>query len=185
MRKEVMVFLVILVVFNYGCATQEAPAEKVPELVTEEVLEVDEESVPESQPIEQIVEEKQQAPTISAPTVTQPSPVPMLIDGKTLQERLAEAYERLHTRGSGEHIRKSFPDIELVYTDDAVGMPFPREIIPFRYYYSREADTTFSICEIELTTFICKGKLDKLIRRGDVDSGRCKLTLLYYGDPRL
>lgn len=117
--------------------------------------------------------------------VAQPSPAPVLIDGKTLQERLTEAYDRLHTRGSGQHIRDSFPDIELVYTDDAAGMPFPREITPFRYYYSREADTTFSICAIELTTFICKGKLDKLIQRENVDSGQCNMTFLYSGDPRL
>lgn len=184
MKKEWMVLLVILVVFNYGCATQEAPTEKVPELVTEEVSEVDEESVPESQPLEQVSEEKQQAPTIPTPTATPLPPAPTLIDGKTLQERLTEAYERLHTRGSAEHIRKSFPDIELVYTDDAVGMPFPREIIPFRYYYSREADTTFNICAVELTVFICKGKLDKLIQKEDVDSGRCEMTPIY-GDPRL
>jgi len=120
----------------------------------------------------------------SASPVAEPSPAPTLIGGKTSEERLAEAYERLHTRGSAEHIRKSFPDIELVYTDDAVGMPFPREIIPFRYYYSREADTTFNICAIDFTVFICKGKLDKLIRKGDIDSGRCKMTPIY-GDPRL
>lgn len=184
MKKELMVFLVILVIFSYGCATPEASAEKVPELVAEEVSEVDEESISESQPLKQIFEEKQQAPTIPAPTSTQLPPAPTLIDGKTLQARLAEAYDRLHTRGSGQHIRDSFPDIELVYTDDAVGMPFPREIIPFRYYYSREADTTFNICAIELTVFICKGKLDTLIRKGDVDSGRCEMTSIY-GDPRL
>ena len=119
----------------------------------------------------------------SAPVV-QPSPARMLIDGKTLQERLAEAYERLHTRGSGQHIRDSFPDIKLVYTDKAEGMPFPPQILPFRYYYSREANTTFNICAIELTVFICNGKLDKLIRKGDVDSGRCEMTPIY-GDPRL
>ncbi len=190
MKKKLLVsglFILMLVIF--GCATQEAP-----EGVAEEVSAVDKESVPESQSTEQIVEEKQQAPTLPTPTTPSPSPLPTppvaqssptLIDGKTLSERLAEAYQRLHTRGSAAHIRKSFPDLELVYTDHAVGMPFPREIIPFRYYYSREANTTFNICAIELTVFICKGKLDHLIRRGDVDSGRCELTLLYFGDPRL
>ena len=119
--------------------------------------------------------------------VVPPAPIqtpPQLINGKTVEERLAEAYERLHTRGSAEHIRKSFPDIELVYTDDAVGMPFPREIIPFRYYYSSKADTTFNMCAIDFTVFICKGKLDKLIRKVDIDSGRCEMTPIY-GDPRL
>ena len=123
-------------------------------------------------------------PPLASP-VPQPSPAPTLIDGKTWQERLAEAYDRLHTSGSGEHIRKSFPDIALVYTDDAVGTPFPSEIIPFRYYYSSEADTTFNICAVERTVFICKRKLDHLIRQEDVDSGRCELTPIYSLDPRL
>ncbi len=129
-------------------------------------------------------------PTLPVPVmlpITPPPPAPpapLLINGKTLQERLAEAYDRLHTRGSGQHIRDSFPDIELVYTDKAEGMPFPSEILPFRYYYSREADTTFNICEISLSVFICKGKLDKLIKKIDIDSGRCEMTPIY-GDPRL
>ena len=125
-----------------------------------------------------------QTPAPTPVPIQTPAPTIILINGKTLQERLAEAYDRLHTRGSAEHIRKNFPDIGLVYTDDAVGMPFPREIIPFRYYYSLEADTTFNICAIDFTVFICKGKLDKLIRQGDIDSGRCEMTPIY-GDPRL
>ncbi len=112
-------------------------------------------------------------------------PPPLLINGKTLEVRLAEAHDRLHTSGSGDNVRQNFPDIALVYTDDGAGAPFPSDIIPFNYYYSSEADTTFSICKPERTTFICKGKLDRLIKRGDLDSGRCELTPLLSGDPRL
>ncbi len=185
MKKIFIFWLMFIIIFISSCAPKpagEVPvAEKeqsVPEMQVTPELSSDEAS---SAPVEDL---EQQAPTISAPTATPLPPAPTLIDGKTLQGRLAEAYDRLHTRGSAEHIRKSFPDIELVYTDDAAGMPFPREIIPFRYYYSREADTTFNICAVDLTVFICKGKLDKLIRKGEVDSGRCEMTPIY-GDPRL
>lgn len=107
------------------------------------------------------------------------------INGKTLEARLAEANARLHTIGSGEHVRKSFPDIVLVYTDDGAGVPFPKEIIPFRHYYSAEADTTFSICKPGFTVFICKGKFDRLVRQEDLDSGRCNMTEEQKIDPRL
>lgn len=174
--KLFLTVLLLAVIFIASCAPKLAG--EVPTAEEETPSETERnESVPETSPA-QVEQPKQQVPAIP----TQPSPA--LINGKTVEERLAEAYERLHTRGSAEHIRKSFPDIELVYTDDAVGMPFPREIIPFRYYYSLEADTTFNICAIDFTVFICKGKLDKLIRQGDIDSGRCEMTPIY-GDPRL
>ena len=109
----------------------------------------------------------------------------MLVGGKTSQERIAEALDRLHTIGSGQHVRDNFLDLELVYTDLGVGTPFPPMIFPFNYYYSREADTTVNICAPERTIFICKGKLDRFIRKADVDSGRCTLTPIYSGDSRI
>lgn len=185
-HKIYLIVLLVGVILITSCASKIQPAGEIPTAEKEQSA-PETQAAPESSdeassaPVEDL---EQQAPTIPTPTATPLPPAPTLIDGKTLQERLAEAYERLHTRGSAEHIRKSFPDIELVYTDDAVGISFPREIIPFRYYYSREADTTFNICAVELTVFICKGKLDHLIRGGDVDSGRCEMTPIY-GDPRL
>ncbi|MBS3067338.1 hypothetical protein J4450_01435 [Candidatus Micrarchaeota archaeon] len=119
--------------------------------------------------------------------VPQPPPAPVaqpkVINGKTLSERLEEASDRLHTQGSGQRIRNDFPDIKLVYTDNAQGTGFPEMILPFKYYYSEEADKTFNICKIDLTVFICKGKLDKLITKDDIDSGRCEVTQVYQ-DPR-
>src|SRR3989344_115742 len=166
-NKLFLTVLLLVVIFIVSCTPK--PAEEIS--VVEEEIPSETSSAPAEQP-------KEEVPAIPAQLS------PALIDGKAVEERLAEAYERLHTRGSAEHIRKSFPDIELVYTDDAVGMPFPREIIPFRYYYSSEADTTFNICAVDFTVFICKGKLDKLIRKVDIDSGRCEMTPIY-GDPRL
>ncbi|MBI4399812.1 hypothetical protein HY570_03605 [Candidatus Micrarchaeota archaeon] len=121
-----------------------------------------------------------QTPVETTPPPPEP-PEPKLINGKTVEERLQEASDRLHTSGSGPHIRNNFPDIELVYTDDARGKGFPQMILPFRYYYSEEANTTFNICNIELTVFICKGKLDNLITNEDLYSSRCEVTPVYTG----
>ena len=192
MRKRLLsVLIVVSLIFISGCTSTvstEQPSLPIAEIEepTTPIQEVNTTSI-EAPAEDNQTAEKPAAQKEIIKEVVPPAPIktpPQLINGKTVEERLAEAYERLHTRGSAEHIRKSFPDIELVYTDDAVGMPFPREIIPFRYYYSREADTTFNICAIDFTVFICKGKLDKLIRKGDIDSGRCKMTPIY-GDPRL
>lgn len=98
---------------------------------------------------------------------------------------MQEAQDRLHTQGSGPHIRRDFPDIELVYTDSAESTWFPNQILPFRYYYSPEADRTFNICNIDLTVFICEGKLDRLITKEDIESGRCEATPIYKSDQRL
>ena len=125
---------------------------------------------------------------IEAPTPEEiketPKIDPNLVNGKTSEERLQEAYDRLHTMGSGKHARESFPDLELVYTDSAKGTNFPSMILPFRYYYSEELNKTFNICNIELTVFICKGKLDRLITKEDKNSERCEVTQIYQ-DPRL
>lgn len=177
-----IVSLLVFLVFVASCAPKEVSEEpgKLEIAPTEPPKPLEKPAVQKEIP-ETVVTQPPQTIPPATPTIV---PTPTLINGKTLQERLAEAYERLHTRGSGQHIRDSFPDIKLVYTDKAEGMPFPTQILPFRYYYSREANTTFNICAIELTVFICKGKLDKLIRKGDVDSGRCEMTPIY-GDPRL
>lgn len=112
-------------------------------------------------------------------------PAPKIINGKILEERLKEANDRLHTQGSGQQIRNDFTDIKLVYTDNAQGTGFPETILPFRYYYSEEANKTFNICNIDFTVFICNGKLSRLISKEDIDSKRCEATFIYLNDPRL
>ena len=105
-----------------------------------------------------------------------------LVNGKTLEERLKEAYDDLHGFNSALRIKENFPDLELVYTDQ--GQPFmPQEILPFRYYYSEEADRTFNLCEVDRSVFICKGKLDRLISDEDINSGRCVVTPIYQLTP--
>ncbi|MBI2079346.1 hypothetical protein HYT84_01155 [Candidatus Micrarchaeota archaeon] len=104
---------------------------------------------------------------------------------KNLKERLEEAYDRLHTFGSGAAARKDFTDLKLVYTDNAKDAGFPQMILPFKYYYSEEADKTFNICAIDLTVFICDGKLDKLISKQDIENGKCTVTSVYKADSRL
>lgn len=126
-------------------------------------------------------------PNLSIPAPA-PAPVPApssTINGKTLPGRLQEAYDRLHTYGSGPQIRTDFPDIELVYSDYAEGTGFPASILPFRYYFSPEANRTFNICNIDLTVFICKGKLGRLITQSDIEDGRCEATPIYKSDSRL
>ncbi len=99
---------------------------------------------------------------------------------KSLGARLALAHANLHTPDSEGQIRRDFPDIQLVYVDNPKDNPFyPKEILPFKYYYSKEADRTFNICAVHLTVFICKGKLDRKITDADVDSGRCEVTPIY------
>ncbi|MBI2148024.1 hypothetical protein HYU19_06175 [Candidatus Woesearchaeota archaeon] len=101
-------------------------------------------------------------------------------EASNVEERIKAAYGMLHQPGSGAQIRRDFPNIQLVYTDEAKDDPrIPPFIIPFRYYYSAEADTTFNICNIDITVFICKGKLDRLINADDVKSGACKVSDLY------
>ncbi len=107
------------------------------------------------------------------------NPQSKIINGKTLEQRVQEAYDRLHTIGAGRQIRTDFPDIKLVYTDFAAGKRFPREILPFEYYYSKEADKTFNICAVDFTVFICNGKMDKAIYPGDPEAHRCKFVGLY------
>lgn len=109
---------------------------------------------------------------------------PALINGKTLDQRLQEASDNLHTEGSGAKIVDDFPDVELVYIDNAESTFFPSNILPFKYYYSQEANKTFSICNINYTVFVCDGKLSSLITEEDITSKRCEITPVYLNDPR-
>jgi hypothetical protein len=107
-----------------------------------------------------------------------PEEVKATVNGKTVDKRIEEAYTNLHGVGSAQHIRDNFPDIEKVYVDDPAS-GYPKEILPFIYYYSAEADKTFNLCAIERTVFICDGKLDSVITDDDMNSGKCRVTPVY------
>jgi len=102
-----------------------------------------------------------------------------LINGKTLNERLKDAYNNLHAKGSAQEIRDNFLDLEIIYTDNGEDSDFGPNIYPFHYQYSAEADKTFSLCNIERTVFICDGKLNRQITDEDMDSGYCVVTPIY------
>ena len=111
--------------------------------------------------------------------------VALIINGKTLEESLDDAYDNLHEKGSSKKVEKDFPDAELVYTDEGKNTGFPSEILPFHYYYSEEANTTFNLCGVGRTVFICEGMLDEMLTTEHIESGRCRITEEYDIDPRL
>ncbi len=172
----VLAFLFLLAVSVSGC-TQ--PAQTTQSETEEKIL-------PEAEPVIEktnVTEKTEEALPVQQQTAEKVVTTPK--SNKLADERLKDAYTSLHTPGSGEKLRKDFPDLELVYTDSAQNVGFPDYILPFRYYYSKEADKTFNICAIETSVFICDGKLSKLISKEDIDSGRCKVTEIYTADRRL
>lgn len=125
----------------------------------------------------------QEANTIQEQVPQQAAGISNGAEGTVLQadieQLLEEAYEDIHSRGSAEHIRKNFDDLQLVYTDNEVPPMAPEQIFPFRYYYSEKADTTFNICNVDISVFICDGKLDRRITKEDVESGKCEVAEEY------
>lgn len=113
-----------------------------------------------------------------APADKEEKPLPLLVQGKTAEERLQEAIDDLHTVNSALRVKANFPDLELVFTDYG-DSTMPPEILPFSYYYSKEVDRTFNLCAVDLSVFICEGKLDRLIGPDDLNSGRCIITPIY------
>ena len=100
-----------------------------------------------------------------------------------LQNRLDFLYGDLHIPESGNRARENFPDLKLTHTDPAHN-GFPDEILPFRYYYSKEAKRTIAICNIDYTVFFCTKKLTSLISKNDLDV--CEVSSAYYNiDDRL
>ncbi len=177
-------YLFLIFILLFGCAMpggQPPSATPTPASIPSESPATQTAPEPAPSPVPQPQPDPQPIPVPAPQPIAKPQP--KLINGKTLDERLQEASDRLHTQGSGQHARDDFPDLQLVYTDPAQGTGFPEMILPFRYYYSKEADKTFNICNIDFTVFICKGKLDKLITKNDVDSGRCEVAPVYQ-DPR-
>jgi len=191
MKKELLfipVFLFVLI----GCAQQDISE-------TEQEVTQDEEELIEPEPVIEevqenleIVEEEttvkvEEEIPVPEEVRTEPSQ-PQLVNGKTVEERIKDAYDNLHEPGSSDTIVNDFPDLVLVYTDDpepSIKNIFPPEILPFHYYYSEEADRTFNLCGVGRSVFICKGKLDRVITKEDIDTGKCEITPIYLGDPRL
>lgn len=160
----ILIFTIIGIIFSSSCTSKEPVAESI----TDETPDIPEPIVPEP------MEEE------PSPPLEDEIPEPLIINGKTLDQRLEEAYDDLHKPGSSQKIRDNFPDIKVVYTDEGDGYG-PDEIYPFRYHYSEEADITFNLCNVERTVFICEGKLSRQITDEDMDSGRCQVTPIYRG----
>lgn len=81
-----------------------------------------------------------------------------------VQAHLATLYAHLHDLASGTEAHTLLPDLTLVYTDEGHGNArIPKPILPFRYWYSAEADVTVSICAKDYTVFICPGRVDTLV----------------------
>ncbi|MBI4150206.1 hypothetical protein HY488_02260 [Candidatus Woesearchaeota archaeon] len=189
--KNTAMLMIMLLILLVGCANiPTAPTPPLPEQPQgETVLPVSPPLAPAPQndanaPAETGAPTPEDQETEGKPQTNQtPSPSieasPTKIKGKSLEERLKKAYDDLHTHGSGEYIRTYFPDIQNVYVDHGEGEGFPSFILPFTYYYSKEADTTFNICNVDFTVFICKGKLDRRINREDIESKRCEVTQIY------
>lgn len=181
------IFVVLAVILILGCAqsvdTQEADLPINTEDIEEEsnpVEESEESADPSTEPLDLDIgnEEVEPIPVSDAKPEEYTDP--------EVQEKLDLAYEELHEPGSSHQIFEDFPDVELVYEDTpSSGDFFPNDILPFKYYYSDTANSTFNICNVERTVFICKGKLDREITKNDIDSGRCEITSEYLADPRL
>jgi len=107
-----------------------------------------------------------------------PTKSPTPENSQSLNERLRILKDYLHALNSGTEAKQLFSDFLPVYTDDGHNNPqIPKQILPFTYYYSQEADITVSICNINQTVFICPGKLDRLIQSKDYQN--CQVTKEY------
>lgn len=171
--------LILVGIIIMGCTIPVSVEEELPEseitangITTNEMIQEPEEGK------EEISSENilQGDSSVKTPEITAMSQ--SIINGKTTAQRLEEAIAKLHQPGSGEHIRQNFPDIKLVYTDPG-DSSLPQEILPFEYYYSKEASVTFNICAPDLTIFVCDGKLDRKITEQDINSGHCTVTPIY------
>jgi hypothetical protein len=101
-----------------------------------------------------------------------------LVEGMTLYQRMTIIKKTLHDPGSGTIVKKLLPDLEEVFIDEtAKERGFPERILPFRYYYSPEANITVNICEVDRSVFICPGRL---IHQVEIDKDRnCLVTDIY------
>jgi hypothetical protein len=90
-------------------------------------------------------------------------------------ERIDIVRQQLHAAGSGAQARALFPDLKLTYVDDGRGKPYPKQILPFRYYWSPSGRVTITICSVDRTVFICPYYLENV--PGDLHS--CDVAEIY------
>ena len=94
------------------------------------------------------------------------------VGGDDVDKRLTAVFDKLHSGGSGDFLRASFPDLQYLLKWTPIGVT--KQIFPFFYYYSPEADTTFVVCNIDKTVAICDGLQNSAISEGDL--GKCTLA---------
>lgn len=191
MGKIIIIFIMVFLLF--GCAQQEDEDTSEPRITENNVpKEIDnnqqEDSEGEDQEVvntnieddesEVSVEgENQEIDETSSPEPEDEITVKEnLINGKNLEQRLEILRDNLHKEGSGDQAKEFFPDFEVVYIDQGDPL-FPDEILPFVYHYSKEADITVSICNVDYTVFVCNGRLDRLIQESDYEN--CLITKEY------
>ena len=179
------VMLLVLVLFVVSCSHEiEEPApvpeepEHAPEQATPAIIYEESDTEEKTMKIE-TADIGDNAEEAMIELVQETKEEPTLVNGKTTEERLNEAYTQLHQPGSSQHTLENFPDFEIVFVDEGDGSSFPDNIYPFEYHYSKEADKTFSICAIHRTVFICDGKLDHLITDEEMNSEKCTVTPIY------
>ena len=172
-KKIILIIMLLFTLILVSCTTVETeePSEDLPldqeeiieELESNEDMDIDselEEVVVSEDIIEEVVVEVEEN----------------IIEGKTLSERLSLLKSNLHGQGSGEEAKKYFPDFLEVYVEEENPV-FPQQFLPFRYYYSEEADVTVNICDVDFTLFVCEGKLDRKLKEADHDN--CKIVDQY------
>lgn len=105
-------------------------------------------------------------------------PTPISTREKAAEEKLQEALDELLYGPTGRVLR-DFSDLELVYINYYGETRMPQELLPLRYYYSPDANATFTVAANNQTASICMGKLDWKITNKDVSSGRCTVNKEY------
>ena len=148
--------------------------EIIEELESDEDMGIDSELEEEIYPTEEVIEEVAESEEIIEEEVVEVKE--NMVEGKTLPERLSLLKSNLHEQGSGEEAKKFFPDFLEIYKEEN-NPDFPQQFLPFRYYYSEEADVTVNICDVDFTLFVCEGKLDRKLEESDY--GNCEIVEQY------
>lgn len=86
-------------------------------------------------------------------------------------EGLRTIRAHLHADKSGVEARELFPDMMVVFVDEAQGKKHPVGVLPFKYYWSPSGRFTAAICNVGKTVFVCPYYVSS--RLTPVDFGRC------------
>jgi len=182
-KKFISIIILLFTLILVSCTTVETEeSSKELPLVQEEIIEeletnedpsIDSELEEESNPTEEVIEDIVEPEEIIEEVIEVKE---KMIEGKTLSERLSLLKSNLHEQGSGKEAKEFFPDLLEVYTEEN-NPDFPQQFLPFRYYYSEEADVTVNICDVDFTLFVCEGKLDRKLEESDY--GNCEIVEQY------